>query len=591
MMALATLLDTRYAAFARDNYRQARTRAVVLVGLTVIGGLAVSWFYCLIWAAAVALTEAVSSLIARRFMDRPATRGELWAYFACSSLSIAGWTAYGVILWACASTAADIAAATYWCGQLLYAQNFCTKSPLAAAQSGLFSVTAPMALPWIVPHYTGLDQALIVAMLTMSTLNVAKTAVDNLATARQLEDATRQLVDGKAAAEAAQVEMAAAKAEADAANTAKSTFLATMSHEIRTPLNGVLGMTQAMAGDSLTDVQRERLGVIRQSGEALLTILNDVLDLAKIEAGRLELEEIAFDLRDIVGGARAAFSALADAKGLQMVVDMDSARGVWRGDPTRIRQILNNLISNALKFTEAGEIRVTARRTETGLELVVSDTGLGMDAATVARLFQAFSQADASTTRRFGGTGLGLSICRELTDLMGGSIAVTSSEHKGSTFTVSLPLQRIGDERAASVTRTEQQNENAASGLRVLAAEDNPVNQLVLRTLLAQAGVDLTVVADGAAAVNAWREGDFSLILMDVQMPVMDGPTATRAIRRAEAAEGRGHIPILALTANAMAHQVAEYRASGMDGHVAKPIRIEELFAAIDDALQDTKAA
>lgn len=387
------------------------------------------------------------------------------------------------------------------------------------------------------------------------------------------------------------LQLTEARQEAEAANIAKSEFLAAMSHEIRTPLNGVLGMTQAMAGDSLTDVQRERLGVIRQSGEALLTILNDVLDLAKIEAGRLELEEIAFDLRDIVGGARAAFSALADAKGLQMVVDMDSARGVWRGDPTRIRQILNNLISNALKFTEAGEIRVTARRTETGLELVVSDTGLGMDAATVARLFQAFSQADASTTRRFGGTGLGLSICRELTDLMGGSIAVTSSEHKGSTFTVSLPLQRIGDERAASVTRTEQQNENAASGLRVLAAEDNPVNQLVLRTLLAQAGVDLTVVADGAAAVNAWREGDFSLILMDVQMPVMDGPTATRAIRRAEAAEGQGHIPILALTANAMAHQVAEYRASGMDGHVAKPIRIEELFAAIDDALQDTKAA
>jgi PAS domain S-box-containing protein len=379
-----------------------------------------------------------------------------------------------------------------------------------------------------------------------------------------------------------------AKEEADDANSAKSTFLATMSHEIRTPLNGVLGMAQAMAADDLTPVQRERLGVIQGSGESLLAILNDVLDLSKIEAGRLVLEETEFDLAELARGAHGAFTAIAEAKGLSFELTVEAcAQGVYRGDPTRVRQILYNLISNALKFTERGAIRVVARRTGGDLKLVVKDSGIGMDAATMGDIFSKFTQADASTTRKFGGTGLGLAISRELAGLMGGDIQAHSRPGKGSTFTVRLkmPWLRAAAARPAPVEASGDAPEGAQADLRILVAEDNPTNQLVIRTLLNQAGADPTVVENGAACLAAWETGAWDLILMDVQMPVMDGLTATRTIRAREAETARARTPIVALTANAMSHQVAEYFAVGMDGYVSKPIETTKLFHAIEAAL------
>ncbi|HEY9219212.1 MAG TPA: ATP-binding protein, partial [Phenylobacterium sp.] len=377
-----------------------------------------------------------------------------------------------------------------------------------------------------------------------------------------------------------------AKEDAEAANRAKSTFLATMSHEIRTPLNGVLGMAQAMAADELNDVQRERLSVIRQSGETLLAILNDVLDLSKIEAGKLELEEAEFDLENLARGAHAAFTAIAHKKGLSFdLVVEPTARGVYRGDATRVRQILYNLISNALKFTESGEIRVAVARSDQGLSLTVRDTGIGMAPETLAGLFDKFVQADASTTRRFGGTGLGLSICRELAALMGGEVTAKSRLGAGSTFTVELPLPRVGEALAVVDAAEHAEPDAAVSELRVLAAEDNSVNQLVLKTLLHQVGVDPVIVGDGQACLDAWEAGEWDVVLMDVQMPVMDGPTAARAIREREAACGRRRTPIVALTANAMSHQIAEYLASGMDSHVSKPIEAGKLFAALESVL------
>jgi signal transduction histidine kinase/ActR/RegA family two-component response regulator len=372
---------------------------------------------------------------------------------------------------------------------------------------------------------------------------------------------------------------------AEAANTAKSAFLATMSHEIRTPLNGVLGMAQAMAADELTEVQRERLSVIHRSGEALLAILNDVLDLSKIEAGKLELETIEFDLGELAQGAYSAFTALANKKGLSFALDIGSARGRYMGDPTRIRQILYNLISNALKFTDVGEIRVTAERDGDFLTIAVADTGVGISPQNLVRLFQKFDQLDSSTTRRFGGTGLGLAICHELAQLMGGEIQVESKVGKGSRFVVRLPLPRVGEERAPPQLAPPPVSEIPQPlRLRVLAAEDNAVNQLVLKTLLHQLGVEPAVVEDGAAAVEAWKAAEWDVILMDVQMPVMDGLAATALIRRLEAETGRGRTPIIALTANAMAHQVEAYVAAGMDRHVAKPIAAAELFQALSEA-------
>ena len=368
------------------------------------------------------------------------------------------------------------------------------------------------------------------------------------------------------------------------ASEAKSAFVATMSHEIRTPLNGVLGMVQAMLAAPGTDVQKERLKVIQQCGESLLTTLNDVLDFSKIEAGKLNIETIEFELGPVVRAVVATFHEAARMKGLELACDIERGLGRYRGDPTRLRQILCNLVSNAVKFTSAGEVRIAAVGSHVGLELQVADTGIGISSDKVGRLFQSFTQVDASTTREFGGTGLGLAISRSLADLMGGVIEVESAPSEGSLFRVRLPFERLGEEGDLCAAPAEADPSRVAS-VRVLAAEDNAINQLVLKTLLGQAGVDLHVVENGVQAVEAWRQGEWDVILMDVQMPVMDGVTATATIRAEEAAGRRRRTPIVALTANAMSHQVAEYAAAGMDDHVAKPIDAVRLFEVLQSVL------
>ncbi len=384
-------------------------------------------------------------------------------------------------------------------------------------------------------------------------------------------------------------ELRARRAEAEAANEAKSAFLATMSHEIRTPLNGVLGMARAMAGDELSPVQRKRLEVVCQSGESLLSLLNDVLDLAKVEAGKLELETEPFDIGEVVESARAMFAGVAEGKGLTLEVVVDkAARGTYLGDAVKTRQIITNLVANALKFTEQGSVKVAVARTRSGIAIRVRDTGIGIAADRVGHLFRKFEQADASTTRRYGGTGLGLAICREFSQLMGGSVKVTSKQGKGATFVVDLPLPRLANmpaEALAGAAPAPPASRTDAP-LRVLAAEDNKVNQLVLRTLLNQAGIEPVIVDDGQAAVDAWEQGQWDVILMDVQMPVMDGPTAARLIRQRERASGRAPTPIIALTANVMSHQLREYELAGMNGQVAKPIQVAALFAGLEAALQ-----
>jgi signal transduction histidine kinase/ActR/RegA family two-component response regulator len=377
--------------------------------------------------------------------------------------------------------------------------------------------------------------------------------------------------------------------EAADANAAKSTFLATMSHEIRTPLNGVLGMAQAMQADELTEPQRARLGVIRQAGHALTAVLNDVLDLSKVEAGQMQIEAIPFDLGETLRAAVAAFGHLAEAKGLDLTLHIeDDALGLYRGDPTRLRQVVHNLVSNAVKFTAEGRVEVTAWRADGRLLVAVADTGPGIPEDQKGKLFAKFVQLDASTTRRHGGSGLGLAICREISGLMGGDVAVDSAPGRGSTFTLRLPLERLG--AAPSPEPAAQPDPTDRGPLRILAAEDNEVNRLVLTTLLAQGGGDLTVVCNGAEAVDAWEGGAWDVVLMDVQMPVMDGVTAVRLIREREAAQGLRRTPVIALTANAMLHQVEELRVAGMDDHVGKPIDIARLFAAIEAAVSAAPA-
>jgi len=415
---------------------------------------------------------------------------------------------------------------------------------------------------------------------------VSAASADHYGEADEIETRLGVLVDITQRKQAEQA-LIHAKAEAEAANRAKSDFLATMSHEIRTPLNGVLGMARAMAGDELTPVQRERLEVVRQSGESLLSLLNDVLDLSKVEAGKLELDVEPFDIGDLAGAAHATFAGVAQAKGLTLALTIEPrARGHYLGDAARVRQVLANLISNALKFTQTGGAAVAVDRTRRGLVIRISDTGIGIPADRIGKLFHKFEQADASTTRRFGGTGLGLAICRELTELMGGEVTAKSRVDRGTTFTVVLPLRKLAEAAAPSGEAVQAETREIDAGqIRVLAAEDNKVNQLVLRTLLNQAGIDPMIVDDGKAAVEAWEQGDWDVILMDVQMPVMDGPAATRIIRQREAATGRALTPIIALTANVMSHQVRDYELAGMNGWVAKPIEVAALFGALEAAL------
>ncbi len=387
----------------------------------------------------------------------------------------------------------------------------------------------------------------------------------------------------------AEQQAVAAKLEADEANRSKSSFLAVMSHEIRTPLNGILGMAQLLERRDLASDDRDMVSVISRSGTALLSVLNDVLDLAKIEAGRLEIEAIEFDLEEVIDQAHSVFAAIAQDRGLAFDHTIaPEALGAYVGDPTRIRQILFNLISNALKFTSAGGVSVRVVRDRGDLVVGVRDTGIGIPADKLATLFEKFTQVDASTTRRFGGTGLGLSICDDLCRLMGGRILVESAVGEGSTFTLRLPLEQLdqGSSRPSANDAAPACSQAAPTlggqPLKVLAAEDNLANQMVLRGVMTAVGADITIVGDGIQALAALAEQSFDVVLMDIQMPNMDGVTAITELRRLEKADGRPRQPVIALSANAMTEQIAQYRTAGMDDHIEKPFQIADLLAAIE---------
>jgi len=377
-----------------------------------------------------------------------------------------------------------------------------------------------------------------------------------------------------------------AKGDAETATKSKSQFLANMSHEIRTPLNGVLGMAQAMALEPMSDDQRERLSVIQSSGEALLAILDDLLDFSKIEAGRIEISNADFDLADTVRSACHVFSAIAEEKGVQLDVSVDAVMGVYHGDRVRIRQIVQNLVSNAVKFTSFGSVTVLASAFDDGVSILVSDTGVGIDAESHGQLFEPFSQIDNDRTRRFGGTGLGLAIARDLARRMGGEIDFDSRKNEGARFTLSLPLTRV----SAAAPKPRPSARTPASALpvpsapiSVLIAEDNVSNRRILESVFRHIPAQCHYVENGLEALEAFRSRRFDLVLMDVQMPVMDGLSATRAIREWELDQQAPPTPIYAMTADAMRHQIASHHAAGMTGHLSKPLQVTALFALIAD--------
>lgn len=394
-------------------------------------------------------------------------------------------------------------------------------------------------------------------------------------------------------------ELHQAREMAEQATQAKSQFLANMSHEIRTPLNGVIGIASALSRLQMSDKQRDMVDLIKTSGETLERLLNDILDISKIEAGKFDLLIEDFDLVREIEAASHLMAVRADEKGVEFRVEYgDVARGRFKGDAVRLRQIISNLASNAVKFTNEGEVAIYVDVTEgTNLDahlvVAIQDSGIGFDKEAGQRLFGRFEQADGTITRSFGGTGLGLSICRAISEMMGGTIDATSTPGKGSCFTVSIPLPRalslhdfdMAQAQPDAASHDEAETSDPSIRLRLLVAEDHPINQKVVAMILEPYDIELTFANNGVEALVCFDSQDFDAILMDMQMPEMDGLTAISAIRAREARLGLRRTPIAVLSANAMAEHIAASLAAGSDTHIAKPVTPESLSIGIEKLL------
>lgn len=372
-------------------------------------------------------------------------------------------------------------------------------------------------------------------------------------------------------------------AQAEQANEIKSQFLANMSHEIRTPINGILGLTDLCLETTLSDKQKSYLSNIKLSVRSLMTIVNDVLDFSKIESNKLQIETIGFDLFELIEHCKITVNENANEKGLEFIthIQPDCPQGVM-GDPVRWQQIILNLLSNAIKFTEKGRVSLDIRAINdekelNAIEISVSDTGIGLTDAQSKQLFKRFIQAESSTTRKYGGTGLGLAICKELIDLMGGNITVNSTKGKGTCFVVTLPCKEFELDSTPSPTE-ELTVLDTPSESQILLVEDNPVNQMIAMEIINSMGYTVHLAENGLQAIEKIEHDQYDLVFMDIQMPEMDGMTATRSIRKTHSIE---ELPIVALTANVMSHEVEEYYAIGMNACVGKPFDIDQIKGTI----------
>jgi signal transduction histidine kinase/CheY-like chemotaxis protein len=402
-----------------------------------------------------------------------------------------------------------------------------------------------------------------------------------LRTEREKADAVMALLEDRVSERTAELERA---------NAEKSRFLANMSHELRTPLNGVIAISETLAAQEKTKKGRELAELIVASGRLLERVLTDILDFSKIEAGEITLAHDDFEMGRLVGHIAELHRASADAKGLTFRWQVaPEAEGRFEGDTVRLTQVLSNLLSNAVKFTEAGEVALAVARGAGGVCFTVSDTGIGFDEETKARLFRRFEQADGSISRRFGGTGLGLAISRSLVELMGGRIEVASEPGKGSAFAVHVPLAASSGKAAAEAAEISADLD--ISGARVLVAEDHPTNQKVVELILESVGVTPLIVGNGRLALEALKAERFDVVLMDMQMPELDGLSATRQLRAWESEQGQPRTPVVMLTANALDEHIRAGAEAGADGHLSKPIHAQALIEAILAAMTQKAAA
>ena len=560
---------------AVETRKQAGVRAAIGVIVFLSGLTAIPLPELLVWAVMyvtgdLTLWIATSPSNQRR---RPVVFRSL--RLAATLLSTCAWVTIGALWWMSPGEYAKAVGVGFIAGVLLYVVRGCHRSLAQLLVSGLPPVFGLIILP-LIGGFTTAKTGLI-ASLALLVMYAVSSAINAWSGFRRLQRTTLELVQKQQ--------------EAEAASVAKSEFLANMSHEIRTPLNGVLAMAHVLHRADLPPREKEAAGLICTSGEMLERLLSDVLDLAKVEAGQMTLEAAPFDAGDLVRGLVALSRMRAEEKRVGLDVEVDpAAEGYYLGDSVRVRQVLNNLVSNAVKFTTEGQVHVRLGLTPEGaLRFEVSDTGVGFDPAMKARLFDRFEQADGSITRRFGGSGLGLAISRSLVDMMDGSLDCDGRPGAGARFWFDLPLARSHDAEPLAETPAEVVAEAAESRpLSLLVADDHPTNLKVVEIILAQTGVKVTAVTDGQQAVAAHAVHGFDLILMDMQMPVMDGLTAVALIRAAEAQSGGPRTPIIMLTANAAPEHVAAGKAAGADRHMTKPYSPVVLLSAIAEMTAST---
>jgi two-component system, sensor histidine kinase len=551
--ALTAILQTQYL-----RYMIIASWALGLLGT-------VGWWQALLWFVATLGAGSIRGIVEHKLSHR-VDAGWGMVFPAVATITTAAWAAAPLMAWFSASSFGQaLAIALIISGYVLVFAQLRSSPRQAIIISSPYGVAAAIILfsLWGTPEFW--------SMLGVLPFTVAGLFV--LVTMTMLRE---QRIEAFQAHQAHLIEeLEAARDKANAANDAKSNFLGVISHELRTPMNGVLGAAQLLSATRLESTQREYLSIIRNSGDNLLSLLNDILDMTKIEAGKMTFEVVDVVVEDLHRRITGPFEAQAEAKGLNFVSTFEGEiPAVVRGDPLRVCQVVQNLLSNAVKFTDAGEIHYVVRGQRisdqrVGFEFSVTDSGAGISATDLERLFQPFTQVDASSTRRFGGTGLGLTIARRMANIMDGDITVTSVVGEGSCFTLTVEAEVVEWARPVVAEAVEVEAEGVAS-LRVLVVEDHPVNRMILEAWMSSAAHVTATAENGQLAIEAASEQPFDLIIMDVNMPVMDGLTATRLIREGQGANAQTPIVVLSASARTEDHQAG--LDAGADAYLNKPI-------------------
>jgi len=563
-----------YDATARDGLRLSPAR-LFFIGLFFLALLpSFDWKSAALWGGAMAGVELCLNRILKQQIVA-GTRTTRLCRITGSLAASAGWVGVAAACWVNADHSLRLAALSVWTGMFLYAQASCSKFPAHFLLTGGPPLLAIVVAPLLTPDISIQTRITIEGAVFLSLVHTLNSALTTYHRHSALERAS---------------------ATAENASQAKSDFLAMMSHELRTPLNGVLGLAHALGNTDLTVKQQNLLEGITRSGDGLMSILNDILDLTKIEAGRMEISPLPTDIHGLADDIRGLFAPAATAKNiaLQLSIQEDAPRWI-SADALRLKQVLANLVSNSLKFTETGQVRLSLRVGEIenvgqGLFFRVDDTGPGLTEAARAKLFQRFSQGHGGIARSYGGTGLGLAISRDLARAMGGDLKLLDRPGPGASFEFSLPLTACSEPGHAPVRlEIAPPSANEAGSLSILVVEDNPMNRAVVKALLEPTGWRLAFAENGALGLEALSSGGFDLILMDIHMPVMDGLKAVAEIR-AGGTEVRD-IPVIALTADAMSGSREKLLDAGFDGYVEKPIRPQLLLAAIQAAMNPAPQA